>query len=72
MKFKAAAVYDWLFRFLEPLPKNAEEFMRLVAVFTRRLGSGHAFEELLGTYGEDLCALLGAEQAPDDGGDDDA
>jgi hypothetical protein len=55
LKFYAATVYGWIFRFLVQIPKNPEEFLRLMAVCSRLVDDGLYERGALVEYSDELC-----------------
>lgn len=55
LKFYTAKVYDWIFRFLVQIPKDPEEFLRLMAVCSRLVDDGRYERGALIEYADELC-----------------
>jgi hypothetical protein len=65
LKFLTERVYDWVFRFLVPVPKDPEEFLRLMAICSRMVDEGNGREQLV-EYADDLCRFFNWEPPADD------
>ncbi len=68
LKFRVSTLYDNLYRNIEPIPKNSHEFVKLLAIFARRLRSGDGFDALLRAYGDELREYLDLDDASGAGG----
>jgi hypothetical protein len=57
LKFLTAQVYDWVLRFLVPVPTDPEEFVRLMAICSRLVDDENGGEHLV-EYSDELCRFF--------------